>query len=220
MASRPQTKPAQRPAPALYLVTPPVETATGFADKLAAAVAAAEVLAVLMCLTAPDERGKINAVKALAPVAQGRGVAVLIDGSPELVARAGADGAHLTGIAALQAALPVLKPDRIAGAGGLLTRHDAMLAGEAGADYVMFGEPDARGHRPHFDLVQERVAWWAELFEPSCAAFAANLDEVGALAAAGADFVTLGDWVWRAPDGTAATVAEAWRRLGRKEVVA
>ena len=60
---------------------------------------------------------------------------------PQLAARAGADGAHLTGIEAFAAALGALKPDRIAGAGGLRSRHDAMLAAEAGADYVMFGEP-------------------------------------------------------------------------------
>ena len=60
----------------------------------------------------------------------------------------------LTGIDAFDGALEQLKPERIAGAGGLATRHDAMLAAEAGADYVMFGEPDAtdnaaglRGHR-------------------------------------------------------------------------
>ena len=40
-----------------------------------------------------------------------------------------------------------------------------MLAAEAGADYVMFGEPDENGARPAFAAVEERVAWWAEVFE-------------------------------------------------------
>ena len=55
---------------------------------------------------------------------------MLLDGRPDLVARAGADGAHLTGIEAFQAAVPALKPDRIAGCGGIHSRHDAMLAAE------------------------------------------------------------------------------------------
>jgi len=76
-------------------------------------------------------------VKALAPAVQGSGAALLLDGHVELVARGGADGAHLTGIEAMQDALPSLKPDRIAGVGGLATRHDSMAVGEAGADYVV-----------------------------------------------------------------------------------
>ena len=67
-----------------------------------------------------------------------------------------------------------LKPDRIAGVGGLATRHDSMAAGEAGADYVLFGEPDARGQRPSPEAIAERLQWWAELFEPPCVGFAAS----------------------------------------------
>src|ERR1700720_3536698 len=67
--------------------------------------------------------------------------ALLVDGRPDIVARAGADGAHLSGPVALKAAVRKLKPNYIAGAGGLRSRHDAMVAAEAGADYVMFGEP-------------------------------------------------------------------------------
>src|SRR5207253_10065755 len=99
----------------------------------------------------------------LAPAIQNAGAALLLDGHVELVARAGADGAHLTGITALEEALPSLKPDRIAGLGGLATRHDSMLAGELGADYVLFGEPDARGQRPLMDAIAERLQWWDEL---------------------------------------------------------
>ena len=79
---------------------------------------------------------------------------------------------------ALTAALDALKPDRIAGAGGLRNRHDAMLAGEAGADYVMFGEPDRLGGRPPLDALVERLEWWAEIFQPPCIGYAASLDEV------------------------------------------
>jgi thiamine-phosphate pyrophosphorylase len=140
----------------------------------------------------------------------------MLDGHPEIVARAGADGAHLAGIGAFTAALATLKPARIAGCGALATRHDAMLAAEAGADYVMFGEPDRSGRRPSFDAITERVAWWAEVFEVPCVGFAAALDEVGPLAAAGADFVALGDWAMR----DARACAEAGRRLAVVETAA
>jgi len=134
--------------------------------------------------------------------------------------RAGADGAHLGGVEALAAALPTLKPTHIAGCGRLMTRHEAMVAGEAGADYVMFGEPDASGRRPSFEAVAERVAWWAELFEIPCVGFAASLDEVRLLASAGADFVAVGDCIFGDERGDAAAVADAARRLALAETVA
>src|SRR5207237_7551957 len=122
------------------------------------------------------------------------------------------------GIEAFSAALSVLKPQRIAGCGGLKTRHDAMLAAEAG-DYVMFGEPDAAGYRHSFNAVLERVDWWAEVFEIPCVGFAASFDEVEALARAGADFVAVGDLVWRDARGPAAALAEAAQRLTVAEPV-
>jgi thiamine-phosphate pyrophosphorylase len=139
---------------------------------------------------------------------QRRDIALLLDGRPEIVGRAGADGAHLTGIAAMEDALPSLKPDRIAGVGGLPTRHDSMAAGEAGADYVLFGEPDARQQRPSTDAIAERLQWWAELFEPPCVGFAASLEEAREFAGAGADFVLVGDFIWADPRGPAAALKE------------
>jgi thiamine-phosphate pyrophosphorylase len=138
---------------------------------------------------------------------------LLIDGPVELVARAGADGAHLSGIEAMQDALPSLKPDRIAGVGGLATRHDSMIAGEAGADYVLFGEPDAKGQRPSNEAISERLQWWGELFEPPCVGFAASIAEAGEFAAAGADFVLVGDCIWADPRGAAAALMDAGRSI-------
>ena len=112
---------------------------------------------MLLRLKPTDQRTMISRIKALAPAIQNAGAALLLDGHVELVARAGADGAHLTGIAALEDALPSLKPDRIAGVGGLATRHDSMTAGELGADYVLFGEPDAKGQRPSVEAIAERL---------------------------------------------------------------
>jgi thiamine-phosphate pyrophosphorylase len=212
MASRGNQIETRRPAPRLYLMTPPVGDPAGFADALAAALGAADIAAVCLRLAATDERTLANRIKALAPVVQDKGAALLLAGHLELVARTGADGAHLTGIEAFQAALASLKPQRIAGCGGLETRHDAMLAAET-ADYVMFGEPDEHGARPSFDAIVDRVAWWAEVFELPCVGFAASPDEVEPLAAAGADFVALGEWIFSAGSNPAALVAEAASHL-------
>ena len=215
----------QPPRQRIYLITPPVGDSETFARALAAALDAGDVAAVLLRLQDSDERTLVNRAKAIAAVVQPRDIALLLDGRPDIAIRAGSDGAHLTGIAALTAALGALKPDRIAGAGGLRSRHDAMLAAEGGADYVMFGEPDHsagqggqgaqanHGNRPAFDTVLERLNWWAELFQLPCVGYAANLDEVGALAQAGADFIALGDWIWT--DAPADSVAAAAGRLAQ-----
>jgi thiamine-phosphate pyrophosphorylase len=195
----------------LYLITRAVDDPAAMAAMLGPALAATDIAAVLLRLPEADERTLINQVKALAPLVQDRGAALLLDGRADLVARAGADGAHLTGIDALKEAVGTLKPERIAGAGGLASRHDAMLAAEAGADYVMFGEPRRDGHRPSFEAVVERVQWWTEVFEIPCVAYAANQEEVGQLRAA--EFVALGDFVFHDPRGPATAIAEAAGRL-------
>jgi thiamine-phosphate pyrophosphorylase len=207
-----------RSAPRLYLVTPPLD-APALAAKLAEALDAADVAAVLARMPAVGDASLIARVTAVAPVVQDRGVAFLLEGHPESVEPTGADGAHLTGTATFDTALPVLKPRYIVGCGGLSSRHDAMVAGERGADYVMFGEPDPDGRRPAFAAVLDRVAWWAELFEIPCVGWAMNLDEVAALAGAGADFVAIGDAVWTDPQGPRAAVTTAAARLKTSEPV-
>jgi thiamine-phosphate pyrophosphorylase len=201
-----------RPAPRLYLVSPIVTDPVTILDQLAAVLSATDVAAVLLRLAPADERTLINRIKAIAPSVQGRGAALVISGAPELVARTGADGAHLDGGAALASAVSALKPRFIAGAGDLRTRHDAMIAAEAGADYVMFGEPDADGRRPSFTAVVERVAWWTELFEIPCVAYAERFGEMGELGTAGADFIAIGDAAIADPRGCAVALAQA--RLG------
>jgi thiamine-phosphate pyrophosphorylase len=208
-------------APRLYVLTPPVgEAVEGVAGSLAETLPEVDVAAVLLRLTGPDERGMINIAKEFASTVQGAGAALLLDGRADIVARAGADGAHLAGPDALKAALTRLKPNYIAGAGALVTRHDAMICGEAGADYVMFGEPDADGHRPSFESVVDRVAWWAEVFEIPCVAYAAELDEIAPLAAAGADFIAVGSAVFDDPRGLRLAAADAAARLAVAEPAA
>lgn len=208
------------PSPRLYLVTPAVEDPRALIAALPQAFGAAEFAALLLRLAPADERTLINRIKAVAPIAQKAETALILDGHPELVAKSGADGAHLTGVDDLMDAIEQLKPDWIAGAGGVFTRHDAMLAAEKSADYVMFGEPNERGHRQPFDDILDRVSWWAEVFQVPCVAYAARLDEVAPLAHAGADFIALGDFVFSDPARIAANVTAAAQQLANADAPA
>ena len=178
-------------------------------ESLAHLLVQADVAAVLLRLKPSDPRTLISRIKALAPAIQDAGAALLLETHVELVARAGADGAHVSGIEAFKDALPTLKPDRIVGCGGLKTRHDSMTAGELGADYVLFGEPDERGQRPSVEAIAERLQWWDELFEPPCVGFAENCEEAGEFARAGADFVLVGEFIWANPRGAEAALKQA-----------
>jgi thiamine-phosphate pyrophosphorylase len=217
MASRAKPAEPMRAAARLYLVTPRDAAPP---DTLERALAGADVAAVLLRLPSADAQALVDCAREVAASVQDRGAALLLDGHAELTVRAGADGAHLTGVAAFTGAVGALKPQRIAGCGGLATRHDAMVVAEAGADYVMFGEPDATGRRPSFEAVLRRVAWWAEVFEVPCVGFAASLQEVAALASAGADFVAVSDCVFADARGPDAAVADAARRLALVETPA
>lgn len=208
---------SSRPNPRLYLLTPLVSDPATLSGSLAKVIGAVDVAAVLLRLRDADERSLIDRVKAVAPGVQASGAALIVAGRPDIVARSGADGAHLVGPDALRAAIETLKPNYIAGAGGLRSRHDAMVAAEAGADYVMFGEPDAAGHRPSREAVIDRVAWWAEVFEIPCVGYASALDDIDALTAAGADFVAVGDAVFNDPRGAGPAAAEAAARLRMSE---
>ena len=216
----PQQRTDQRPQPRLYLVTPVAADIASLKLDLLAALDSAAIAAVLLRLPDEDERTLINYVKALAPTVQRAEAALIVDGHPAIVARSGADGAHLRSITEFEEAVDALRPDRIAGAGGLSTRHDAMIAAERGADYVMFGEPDAAGERPVLQAIAERVSWWAEVFEAPCVAYASSVDDIAPLAEAGADFVALGDFIFADPRGVAVAVADAASRLNSKEAAA
>ena len=219
MASRPkQGEP--RPAPRLYLVTPEISDAASFVAALTAALTGADVAAVLLRLAPSDEGTLIRRIKAIAPAVQEKGAALILDRLPALIARSRADGAHIEGFAAFPDAVETLKPDWIVGVGGIASRHEAMLAAEQGADYVMFGTPDAHGQRPSFAAIEERVAWWAEVFEVPCVAYAASPEEIAPFAAAGADFVAIGDWLWRDEGEIAPMLARATQALRLPETAA
>lgn len=211
MISRPRMA-APRPKPRLYLITPPIAEPSVFSRQLEPALESGDVAAILLRLAQSDERTLINRAKTIAPSVQNRDVALLLDGRFDLVARAGADGTHVSGATAFSEAVEQLKPERIVGAGALASRHDAMLAAERGADYVMFGEPDTGGKCPGFAAVLERVAWWAEVFEIPCVGYAPAIENIAPLVSAGADFVALGDAVWNSDD-IADKIREAEKQL-------
>ncbi|MCC3245642.1 thiamine phosphate synthase [Methylocystis sp. WRRC1] len=194
-------------APRLYLATPPLAEARDFLPALTSALSAGEVASLLIRLAGDDPRRNEDIVRALAPLAQEKGVAVLVDGSVTVALRARADGAHVSGSGdELADAVKKLSPRYIVGAGGLALRDDAMRAGELGADYVLF-EGDDR------EALADRVSWWAELFNTPCVARAASLADVAPLAQAGADFVMLDDAVWTDSRSPAAAVADALNHL-------
>jgi thiamine-phosphate pyrophosphorylase len=216
MVSRPPAEP--RPAPRLALLTPWIEDAQAFAELLRIAVTAADVAAVVLRLKQADERTLVTRIKALAAIVQEAGAALILYDLPDLVGKSGADGAHCVGIGALEDNIGNLQPKHIAGVGALKTRHDAMLAGEAGADYVMFGEPYPDGVDPASETTLERVSWWAEVFQVQCVGVAAAPEYVAPIAQAGADFVALGEWAFAVPADTARLVADAAAAIGAVEL--
>ena len=197
----------------LFLITPPLAEAAAFAPLLEAAVSATDVACVLLRLAARDSGDAKAIVRALAPIAQRHGAAVLVPDDPRLAVRAEADGVHLSGDgAALAEALAALQPDRIVGIGALADRDAAMQAGEAGVDYVMFGGPDADEDHAH---TLEQAQWWAEIFNVPCIVYAQSPAFVAELAATGAEFVALCEGLWDEPDSIATKLRGAERALTR-----
>jgi thiamine-phosphate pyrophosphorylase len=203
------------PAARLYLLSPLITDVATFAPRLAEACAVGGVAAVLLRFAAADERTLVNSVKTLGPATQDKGAAAVIAASGEVdlaavAVRGGADGVHSGGgMDELRALRERLNGDRIVGAGNIRSKHDAMTIGEMGVDYLMFGEPRADGSLPALEAVIERAAWWAEIFQTPCVAYAPRLDAVPDLAKTGAEFIALGEAVWTHPDGPAAAVAAA-----------
>ena len=169
----------------LYLAAP-AELPPDFAATLSAVLEAAEIA----CLRLPPRPGMAHLVR----LAQGRGTAVVIEGDPDLAAALGADGVHLPDLKTYGAARGRLGHDAIVGVSCGRSRHDAMEAGEAGADYVAFAA----------DL--ELVRWWAELMLVPLVAEPERLDQAAEFAAAGAEFIALGEALWHDPAGAPAAV--------------
>jgi thiamine-phosphate pyrophosphorylase len=197
--------------PRLYLITPPISDWAAYPPVFEAAATACDVACVLLRIVAPDEGERQKIVRALAPSIQKHGIACLIADDPQLVAGAGADGVHIEGThEELVAALKSLQPAYIVGAGGLTTRDAAMSAGEAGADYVMFGGPASAEAQAS---IVERVAWWTEVFNVPCVGYARDLESIPDLVHAGADFISLSDAVFADPRGAIAALHDVARLM-------
>ncbi|CAN7431098.1 thiamine phosphate synthase [Bosea sp. LjRoot90] len=212
------------PRTRLMLVTPPILDPGAISFRLMQAFAGGDVAAVLLRLAPGDERSLTERVKALAPAVQAQNVALVVEASAQVASRGGADGVHLTqGADVIAEARSSLKQERIIGVGGLRSRHDAMDMGEAGVDYVMFGEPRPDGSLPPLPAVIERASWWAEIFETPCIAYCPDADSVPTLIETGAEFVALGEWVFAegvdiraaVTDADAAIAAQHARRIAR-----
>jgi thiamine-phosphate pyrophosphorylase len=192
--------------PRLYLITPPIADAASFAAAFEAALDAADFACVLLRTARLEPGAAKKIVQALAPLAQKRGAACLVEDA-QIAMRADADGVHMVGLGdRLEAAIDSLRPDKVVGAGGITSRDDAMTAGEADVDYLMFGGPEEAFS---FDQILERVTWWAEIFTLPCVAYAHKLEEIAEFAHAGADFVAICEAVWADPRGAAAAAGEA-----------
>jgi thiamine-phosphate pyrophosphorylase len=193
----------------LYLITPPV-LPENFADKLAAALDAGDVAAVQLRLKDAPDAELQRVIDRLRPVAQSRDVAFLLNDRPDLAKKHGCVGAHVgqTDMGAKPARK--ILGDLTLGVTCHNSRHLAIEAAEAGADYVAFGAffPTTTKQPPALADI-ETLRWWAEMMEVPCVAIggitAANC---APLVQAGADFLAVVGAVWNHAAGPAAGVKE------------
>jgi thiamine-phosphate pyrophosphorylase len=194
--------PADRPQ--IYLVTPPVVDLDTFPGRLAAVLDANAVACLRLALAGRDEYALGRTADALRAVAHERDVAVVIETHVALAERHGLDGVHLLDSArSVRAARKALGPDAIVGAFCGASRDAGMNAGEAGADYVAFGPAGdgALGSGQRAD--RELFAWWSEMIEVPVVAEGALTPALIADLAPVADFLALGEEIWRADDPAA-----------------
>jgi thiamine-phosphate pyrophosphorylase len=178
----------------LYL-SAPAALPTDFATTLAAVLAVGEV-ACLRLSPGPD-------IRPLVDLAQAHACAVVLDGRPDLVGDLSADGVHLGNPADYENARRLLGTAASIGVFCDSSRHLAMEASEAGADYVAFA--------PDLDL----VTWWAELMVvPVVVELGNDLDRAADYIAASADFICLGEALWHDREGAAAAVRRLARLMG------
>lgn len=194
----------------LYLITPPrIDDLAAFGHALAQALDAGDVAALQLRLKdAPDEV-IAAAVEVMRPITLGRNVALILNDRPDLAARFGCDGVHIGQTDARCAdARRIVGPDRTVGVTCHDSRHLAMEAAEAGADYVAFGAffPTATKDAPT-RADPEILTVWQEVMQIPCVAIGGiTVENCGALVAAGADFIAVSAGVWAFAEGPAAAV--------------
>ncbi|WP_426050239.1 thiamine phosphate synthase [Brevundimonas sp. SL161] len=203
------------PACQLYLITPPViDDLEAFAARLEAALDAGPVAALQIRIKPASDEAITAAVRRLAPVAQSRGVAVILNDRPDLASALGCDGVHVgQGDASVASARRIMGKSAMIGATCHDSRHLGMEAAEQGADYVAFGAfyPTSTKdtvHRPEPEI----LTIWQETMEiPSVAIGGITIENAAPLIATGADFLAVSAGVWAHPEGA----AEAVRRFSQ-----
>jgi thiamine-phosphate pyrophosphorylase len=195
----------------LYLISP-LEVGGAFPDRLARALDAAQVAAFQFRVKGVDQHQAAALAEPLQRICAERDVAFIVNDSIALAKRLGADGVHLgQEDGDPREARRVLGPGAQIGVTAHDSKHLAMEAGEAGADYVAFGAfyptttKEVR-HRPDPSI----LGWWSTIFELPCVAVGGiTPDTARPLIEAGADFLAVCGAVWNAAEGE----AEAVRRF-------
>jgi thiamine-phosphate pyrophosphorylase len=198
----------RRPPCQLYLISPP-DVGGGFADGLAEALDAGPVAAFQFRVKGVDQHEAARLAEPLQRLCETHDVAFIVNDDMALAKRLGADGVHLgQGDGDPREARRLLGPAAQIGVTCHDSRHLAMEAGEAGADYVAFGaffptETKEVRHRPDPSV----LSWWAALFELPCVAIGGITPGNGrVLVEAGADFLAVCGGIWSHPDGPGAAV--------------
>ena len=198
-----------RPPCQLYVVSPPRIEIPAFADNLKAALDGGPVAAFQLRLKDVGDDAVLRACEALLPVCKAADVAFILNDRADLAAKAGADGVHLgQGDGSIADARALLGRDAQIGRTCHDSRHLAMEAGEAGADYVAFGAfYDTTTKPSHYRPQPEILGWWTTLSQIPCVAIGGIFPHNAApLVEAGADFIAVVRAVWDHEGGPGAGV--------------
>ncbi len=193
----------------LYLITPPRLEPKSFAEQLKRALSGGDVASLQLRLKDVSDDEICRAAEVLMPIAQKAGTAFILNDRPDLAARLKCDGVHVGQEDAPYAdARATMGRARIVGVTCHDSRHLAIEASEAGADYVAFGTffPTAT-KEPKFHAEPELIAWWAETMVVPCVAIGGiTVANCQPLIEAGADFLAVASGVWDYENGPAAAV--------------
>ena len=189
----------------LYLITPPrLDDLAGFGRTLALALDAGDVAALQLRLKDAPESVVAAAIDVLFPIAAARDVALILNDRPDWAAKYGCDGVHVgQDDTPCAEARRIMGKDRTVGVTCHDSRHLAMEAAEAGADYVAFGAFfDTATKDAPTRAEPEILTVWQETMQIPCVAIGGiTADNCRPLVAAGADFIAASAGVWAHPDG-------------------
>jgi thiamine-phosphate pyrophosphorylase len=194
----------------LYLITPPALELSAFTPVLRDALGGGDVACVQLRLKNQPDAEVLRIGQALKPIVQDAGAAFIINDRPDLAARLGADGVHVgQDDASYSEARRALGADHIVGVTCHNSRHLAMEAAEAGADYVAFGAFYPTGTKePKHWAEPELLEVWSEIAETPCVAIGGiTIENAPPLVDAGADFLAVSAGVWAHSAGPRAAVA-------------